>query len=75
MGNKDGFNPFQKSGIQYFVHDRVCMRVVYFGTGMDHIVNGEIVFFQREDGLFWFGLTYYIIFLLIFTERNDDKVE
>lgn len=36
---------------------------------------GEIVFFQREDGLLWFGLTYYIIFLLIFTERNDDKVE
>ncbi len=35
MGNKDGFNPFQKSGIQYFVHDREYKRVVYFGTGMD----------------------------------------
>jgi hypothetical protein len=71
MGNKDGFSPFQKSGIQYFVHDRERMRVVYFGTGMDHIVNGEIVFFQREDGLFWFGRTYHNMFVLIFNEPID----
>lgn len=71
MSKKDGFDPFQKRGIQYFVHDGESMRVVYFGTGMDHIVNGEIVFFQREDGLFWFGRTYHNMYALILNEPID----
>lgn len=68
MSKKDGFDPFQKRGIQYFVHDKESMRVVYFGTCMDHIANGEIVFFQREDGLFWFGRTYHNMYALILNE-------
>ncbi|AZP43024.1 hypothetical protein EJP81_14660 [Rahnella aquatilis] len=71
MSKKDGFDPFQKRGIQYFVHDKESMRVVYFGTGMDHIVNGEIVFFQREDGLFWFGRTFHNMYALILNEPID----
>lgn len=71
MSKKDRFDPFQKRGIQCFVNDKESMRVVYFGTGMDHIVNGEIVFFQREDGLFWFGRTYHNMYALILNEPID----
>lgn len=38
---------------------------------MDHIVNNEIVFFQREDGLFWFGRTFHNMYVLIFNEPID----
>lgn len=68
MGNKNGFNVAQRTGIQYFVHERENMRVVYYGAGMDHVVSGEIVFFEREDGLFWFGRTYHNMYVLTLQE-------
>ena len=71
MGNKNLFDVAQKSGIQYFQHDKENMRVLYFGSSMQSCVNGEVVFVQRKDGKYWFGRTYHNMYVFIFHTPID----
>ncbi|UNE46532.1 hypothetical protein IHE77_24805 (plasmid) [Serratia ureilytica] len=52
---KDGYNPFQTTGINFFRHCDEMIQVVYLGAFLERIEPGALIFFQRLDGLFWMG--------------------
>jgi hypothetical protein len=52
---KNGYNPFQRTGIDVFQHREDTIRIVYLGAYLERIEPGTLVFFQRLDGLFWMG--------------------
>lgn len=58
MGFKDGFDASVTRGLQRFIHCDEMMVVVYSGAVLNNIFHGQVVFFQRTDGLYWCGRTY-----------------
>ncbi|PLV53683.1 hypothetical protein [Erwinia sp. B116] len=67
---KNGFNPGQSAGVQYFYEEKERMTVLYAGSELpgNGIVNGEVVFIQRSDKTFWYGRTYHNMYWLEFQE-------
>ena len=66
MGNKNLFDPGQRSGIQRFVDTRGnWFRVCYWGSGLSDVRIGERIFFQNYRGSYWFGTIERDCFVLI----------
>lgn len=67
---KNGFNPGQRTGIQYFYEGKERMTVLYAGSQLpsNSVMNGEVVFIQRDDGTFWYGRTFHDMYWLEFME-------
>jgi hypothetical protein len=61
---KDSYNPFQKTGINFFSHCGEFVQIVYAGSYLSRVDDGGLVFFQRHDGLFWMGRTWPDLFWL-----------
>ena len=59
---KNGYNPFQRTGIDVFQHREETIRIVYLGAYLERIEPGSLVFIQRADKLFWMGRAWLDLF-------------
>lgn len=53
--SKNGYDPAINRGVQTFTHCEREFRVCYYGSVLDKFAWGDRVFFQNEQGKYWFG--------------------